>query len=209
MGQISEVNSVLECFLWKDLPEDVKASLTQKLPDCEQIPKDAELYRNGSLGYLMEGRGKILRLSHGGQRTTVRSITAGEIFGAAGVFGSWQGRSSIIASSPCLVRYVSEEQLREMMNIYPQIAINYISYLSDRIRFLNCRMDTFSAGSTEHKLYEFLRLQAKGDGTVELNFGMAELARRLKMSRSSLYRSLEVLEQNGFITREKNQFTVL
>jgi DNA-binding MarR family transcriptional regulator len=42
------------------------------------------------------------------------------------------------------------------------------------------------------------------DGKVEITFGMAELARRLNIGRTSLYRGLDALEQNGSISREKN-----
>ncbi len=208
-GTYVEVKRVLDCFLWNDLAPCVRAQLIATLPEYEHLPKGAELYRSGNLGYLAHGSGRILRLGAEGEATTVRTIAAGEIFGAAGVFGTWQGKSSIIANAPCQVRYISEEQLREMMSTHPQIAFNYIAHLSDRIRFLNRRMDTFSASSTEHKLYEYLRSQANQAGEVRLEYGMAELARRLKMGRSSLYRGLEMLEQNGFIVRNKNQFTII
>ena len=196
----------MDCFLFAGLEPRRRDALLAKLSPEEEIAKGGELYRNGSVGLLLSGSAKILRLTEGGDCVTVRSIGAGEIFGAAGVFGSWQGRSSIVASTPCKVCYATEAMLRDMMRTCPEVAFRYISHLSDRIRFLNRRMDTFSAGNTEQKLYEFLLSQADETGLVKLDFGMAELARRLKMSRSSVYRSLELLEQNGLLTREKHKF---
>ena len=98
--------------------------------------------------------------------------------------------------------------MRKLLSDYPVIAVNYISFLSDRIRFLNRRIDAFSAGSAVQKLYEYLAEMTDGEKSVTLSFGMAELARRLKMGRSSLYRSLEVLQENGLVTRCNNTFTV-
>lgn len=199
----------LECFLWEGVGEEQRAQIMEKEFAEEFLPKGAQLYRSGSIGFLKEGRAKILRLTKGGECVTVRGIGKGEIFGAASMFGSWTGGSSILASVPCKVCYITEERLREMIRHCPQIAFNYISYLTERIRFLNRRMDAFSAGSTEQKLYEFFLSQANEQGEVQLDFGMAELARRLKMGRSSVYRGLEELEQTGLIHRQKNKFTIV
>lgn len=199
----------LECFLLANLTAQEREALIAEFSPAETFNKGEELYRVGSLGLLERGAARITRLTESGISVTVRALSSGEIFGAAGVFGDWKGRSSVLATATCTVRYLSEETLQAVMRVHPQVAINYIAYLSDRIRFLNRRMDAFAVGDTVHKLYEFLCFQSDEEGVLQLNYGMAELARRLKMSRSSLYRSLDSLEQSGLIHRKKNQFTIV
>ena len=173
------------------------------------IEKGGELYRNGRIGILISGTAKIKRRGGTGITVTVRSLGEGEIFGAASVFGEWKiGSSSISADTRCSVCYISEDALKQLFSEIPQIALNYIAFLTDRIRFLNRRIDAFSAGSTEHKLYEYLMSQADCNGIVRLDFGMAELSRRLKIGRSSLYRGVDALISAGYIERSKNTFKV-
>ncbi len=199
----------MECFLWEGMDDPQRTELMEQLSPIHTAVKGEQLYQQGRLGILLEGRATIRRLTRSGGNVTVRSIGEGEIFGAASMFGSWTGGSSIQATTGCKVCYITEEQLRHWMSHHPQIAFNYISYLTDRIRFLNRRIDAFSAGSSQQKLYEFLLSQTDQQGRVRLDFGMAELARRLKMGRSSVYRGLEQLQQAGLIGRDKNDFRII
>ena len=89
------------------------------------------------------------------------------------------------------------------------MSVNYIKYLSDRIRFLNRKLDAFTAKLTEEKLYEFLLSQADSEGNVNLNFGIAELARRLKVGRTSNYRDIAALETKGLLNRCGHSFKIL
>lgn len=194
----------MECFLFKDLSVAEKELALNRLGNPIEVKKGQELYIGGSLGIIAEGHGSIKRKSDDGHSVTVRTINAGEIFGSASIFGSWkEGKSSIIALCDCKVFYLTEARLKEIMSEFPVISFNYISYLTDRIRFLNNRVDTFSADNTSSRIFEFLQALAR-DGKAEIDFGMAELARRLNIGRTSLYRGLDALEQDGFITRQKN-----
>ena len=74
--------------------------------------------------------------------------------------------------------------------------------------FLNRKLDAFCAKSTEEKLYEFLLSISDNYGNVKLNFGMAELARRLKVGRTSLYRDIQSLENKKLIERLGQSFKI-
>lgn len=198
----------MDCFLFKGLSESETEKLIEGFDSPERIEKGGELYRRGFIGIMVSGNGIIRRMSETAS-TTVRALSSGEIFGAASVFGEWkEGKSSITAVSDCKVIYVGEEQLRCVFEQYPQTSFNYIAYLSDRIRFLNRQLDTFTASGTEHRLYEFLLSRADQNKTVTLGISMAELARRLKIGRTSLYRSLEALEESGLIVRHNHSFII-
>ena len=199
----------MKCFLFSGLEGDEMNRVLEMLPQAETIKRGTELFRFGYVCILKEGNGKICRVAESGEKLTVRIATAGDVFGAVSVFGSWNdGWSTIIAVNDCQAVYISEELLKKILTDFPKVALNYISYLTDRIRFLNRRLDTFSAGSTELKLYEYLVSSADEKGTVSLSFSMSELARRLKIGRTSLYRGLDSLEKGGFITREKSKISI-
>ncbi|MCQ2457013.1 MAG: Crp/Fnr family transcriptional regulator, partial [Clostridia bacterium] len=171
--------------------------------------KGDEIYRVGNVGIIVSGKAKIVRRSESGTVMTVRNLKDGEIFGAASVFGEWStSLSSITATCDVTVRYITEEGLKELFSAFPTVSVNYVRYLTDRIRFLNRKLDAFSAGNTEERLYEYLLSVSDADGRVSLDFGMAELARRLRVGRSSLYRSIDALVSSVLLTREKNEFII-
>ena len=196
----------MKCFLFSGLEGDEMNRVLEMLPQAETIKRGTELFRFGYVCILKEGNGKICRVAESGEKLTVRTAASGDVFGAVSVFGSWSNsRSTITAVTNCQAIYISEELLKKMISDFPKVALNYISYLTDRIRFLNNRLDTFSAKSTELKIYEYLVSCADEKGVVSLNFSMSEFARRLKIGRTSLYRGFDSLENGGFITREKSK----
>ncbi len=196
----------MNCFLFSNLEDVQTKAVMTLLGKPEKIQKGGELYRTGFIGILTSGLATVTRTGDTGTAVTVRVMHEGEVFGVASVFGEWkEGKSQVIAKTDCEVLYASEQQLKSIFELFPTVAVNYISFLSDRIRFLNRRVDAFSAGSTVQKLYEYLVSQSK-NGVVNLDFGLAELSRRLKMGRTSLYRSIETLESGGLLERAKNTF---
>ncbi|MBQ1183792.1 MAG: Crp/Fnr family transcriptional regulator [Clostridia bacterium] len=198
----------MNCFLFQGLTSDEVQKVLSCCGQPVMVSKSNDIYKVGQVGVLLSGNAVVCRAGDAGCEVTIRSISSGDVFGVAGVFGSWkEGKSKILAKTDCKVAYFSESTLKNIFADFPAVAYNYISFLSDRIRFLNARIDAFSAGSAVQKLYEYLLSQAV-DGEVKLNFGLAELSRRLKMGRSSLYRSIETLEQSGLVTRNKNIFIV-
>lgn len=169
--------------------------------------KGTNIYKKGCIGILDRGTARVIRTSSSGNSVTVRTMTDGDIFGAASVFGEWsENFSSIIAVCECDILYFCETDFKALIKKYPDFAVNYIVFLTDRIRFLNRRLDTFSASSTQNKLYEFLMSQTDENGAVQLKISMSELAKRLNVGRTSLYRDIAALEAANLIKRQGKKF---
>ena len=161
------------------------------------------------LAIVINGKATVKRQNDIGDSITIRTILSDELFGSASIFGNWKdGMSSVIAESDGKILYISEEKFCEILIRYPIISINYIAYLSDRIRFLNRKLDAFTAKSTEERLYEYLLSQSDIDGNINLSFGMAELARRLNVGRTSIYRDISTLESKKLLTRSGHNFKI-
>jgi CRP-like cAMP-binding protein len=75
---------------------------------------------------------------------------------------------------------------------------NYLRYLSGRIRFLSARLQALAAGGAEGKLSRYL-LENAAEGALVCP--ATELAQRLGISRASLYRAFQALEDAGLIQR--------
>ena len=199
----------MNCFLFKGLNSEEETMLKGMLNNPITLPKGTELYKNNAIGILCSGKATVYRKGDSGKEIAIRSIDEGEIFGSASLFGCWkEGLSSIIADGKCSIIYISENSFKEIITAFPRVSINYIAYLTDRIRFLNQRIDTFTADSTENRIYEFLHSLSDDEGFIENEFSMAELARRLKIGRSSLYRGIESLEKKGLLLRNNHSFQI-
>lgn len=200
----------MNCFLFNNLSDGQKEKILNRFGKCVSLKKGKELYRCGYLGIILSGTAQIFRKGETGETVVMRKICAGEAFGAASVFGAWkEGSSSIVSQSECSVIYIGENELKSIVSEYPAAALNYIEYLSDKIRFLNRRIDMFSAGSAVGKVYEYIVTTADPDGFSKADFGMAELARRLKIGRTSLYRAIDSLENSGLVSRTNGGFRLI
>lgn len=195
--------------MFKGLNDKETACVFSALKPPITVPKGNELYITGTIGIILAGNATVKRYNDIGDSITIRTMSSGELFGAATVFGDWKdGKSSIIANERCEVLYINEQEFVDIIKRYPQISINYIEYLSGKIRFLNRKLDAFATKSTEERLYEYLLSQTDNMGNINLGFGMAELARRLNVGRTSIYRDIESLQSKGLISRDGHSFKI-
>lgn len=200
----------MNCFLFDGLLEIEKQKVEKLLPPSQKFTQGSELYKKDRLAVIVLGKATVYRKGEVCEKIPVREISAGEVFGAASLFGEWQeGLSSVVATINCEIVYLSQLDLVDIMHVFPTVSINYIKFLSDRIRFLNKRIDFFSADTTVSALLEFLTSNCDESRECTLNISMSELSKRIGIGRSSLYRALEALEISGKIKRDKKTIQLL
>ena len=153
-----------------------------------------------SMGILVSGKLRVERLDDD-RRILLNIIRQGGCFGVASMFGGDDAHTLVSASSRSKVLYINEEGLSSLLLRIPELSVDYITFLTDRIRFLNSKIRSFTGGSSEARLAALLAESADEEGVCALP-SMAQLARRLDISRASLYRSLASLEQSGSIRRD-------
>ena len=113
--------------------------------------------------------------------------------------------STVVSKTSSEVIFICEEKIREIIISDPAVAIAYIAFLSDRIRFLNGKISTFTAKSADSAVAAAL-LSEKAD-RFELN--VSRLSKKLGIGRTSVYRSLEFLKKSGAIEYSEGTVTVL
>lgn len=134
----------------------------------------------------------------------MNELSLGALFGLASLFdASHTFPTSVIASKNAEVLIIPENTLRAMMEKEFRLTENYIRYLTGRVHFLNERIEGLLYPSAEERVLLYLTQHAE-DG--RLTQGLTSLAQCLGMSRASLYRALDKLEQEGKLIRERRQF---
>ena len=161
-----------------------------------------------ALGLVLSG--KIEASQHTNDRTLpLRFLGPGDVFGAAALFAresDYPTRLTALAKTRIL--FFEETLLRELMAKSAQAAENYIAFLAGRIHFLNHRIRSLTAGNAEALLVNFLAGQVQNGKTITLDTSASALASRLGISRASLYRAFEALEQRGLIAKSGKTITI-
>ncbi len=154
-------------------------------------------------------RGSVIVRSSG--EVVINRLHAGEIFGVAALFDSEQDAyvTEITAAEDTAVRFIPQELMSRLLAEFPSVAERYIRFLSDRVRFLNRKLSALTVGNTENRLYHYLFSHQDEQGTVRLPDTMTELAKALNMGRSSLYRALDTLVQEGILIKVGKTYRIV
>ena len=168
----------------------------------EDLSPDGEA---SALCILTEGRVTVYSVC-GGSDFILRTMRPGDTLGAAGLFSTAVSRHAVtrvVADKPTRVLRMPEAVVRDMILEDAALALRYIGFLSDRVRFLNKRLACLSAGSAAARLAAWLDTTVpEGDTDFELTVPLNRLCAALDLGRASLYRALDELEADGWLIRD-------
>lgn len=154
------------------------------------------------LGVLLEGQ---LLVTKG--ELSVSMLEPGDSFGAAALYSDEPEFATTITArrdSRCLL--LPQSVIDTLIARDAGFRECYLRYLTGRIHFLSGRLDSLAQHGAEGKLARYLLANADGKNTVTCS--ATDLARRLGLSRASLYRAFEVLESGGQIIRKGKTITI-
>lgn len=156
------------------------------------------------IGIIVKGVAQVEK-----EHIVVSRLNPSDIFGAVTLYGQSETFvNDISAITDCKVAFFSKEGIDTVLSKSPRFAKRYIEYLSQRIYFLNKKIETYTLPTVEEKLYAYLSSARVGD-TVDLSIKMTELACQLNLSRASLYRAFDELEQKGKIVRDGKRIRII
>ena len=166
-----------------------------------------------AVGILLSGRG-VIYSSDKGRQTLLRFISPGDAVGVAGLFADKAPNTRIYAcgDGKSEMFFVGRKAFEELMTVETdgRFRTNLIKFLSDRVTFLNSKIDCVTGGSAERRLVMFLKNSSTNDnGEVEIGMSMTALAHALDIGRASLYRAFDALEEDGAISRNGKYVRIL
>ncbi len=200
-----EINVIKNCFLFENISDEILKEVIEKGFQFVEFEKGEVIYDKNnfkhSIGLILKGCVEIYR-----SKLLLNKLCEGGIFGVAAVFSDSQQYSSrIIATKKCKIAFISENNLKVLFSEDANFAVNYIKFLSDRIAFLNRKIDGFSAPDAEVTVARFICQNAANNSKFQHEVGVksySETAQRLNIGRASLYRALDALEAEGLIQKD-------
>lgn len=177
--------------------EPVYSSLSEEKKLIIFLKGEAEVYSND------ENRSVLLR-----------TLSSGGVIGVANLFSSESYVSRVIATKKCETLEISAEGYGKMLENDRAAMYNYISFLSNRICYLNKKIVCLTAGSSERRLAYYLdtalaEQAERGEEPSAITIQMNSLCEMLNLGRASLYRAADKLSEEGFIRREGKKILVL
>ena len=154
------------------------------------------------LGVVLEGE---LQVTKGG--LSVSTLLPGDLFGAAALYSDAAEFATTITAkkdSRCLL--LPQQLVDQLIARDAGFRERYLRYLTGRIHFLSSRMDSLSQHGAESKLARYL-LSNMGEART-LTCSATDLAKRLGLSRASLYRAFDDLEHSGLIARQGKTISI-
>ncbi len=160
-----------------------------------------------ALGVLVRGGAEIIRAGTGGE-VLLRTLGAGDVFGAATLFGRESAGTQVRARGGACAVFLGRAAVEAVFAADPRTAIGYIAFLSEKIGFLNARLSTFTAESAEARLAGYILRAAAGRDAFVSALPLSRLAELLGLGRASLYRAFDALCAAGAIEKKQKNITI-
>lgn len=204
----TEMELVLKTELFRGSPPSVLTRILA-VSDCTaaDYEKNDVVYDktnfSRSLGIVLEGRLRVTKENADKRPIVMSTLQRGALFGAAALFNSEpEYATKITAIERSRVLFLPQQLIKRMIEREPDIAENYIRYLSERILFLNRKIYFLTAGTAEQRLAGFLLDNLAVGEYSEMPMPMHRLADALNMSRASLYRAFDELTESGAVSKQ-------
>lgn len=204
----TETELVLKTELFRGSPPGVLTRILA-VSDCTaaEYEKNEVVYDktnfSRSLGIVLEGRLRVTKENADKRSIVMSTLQRGAMFGAAALFNSEpEYATKITAIEHSRVLFLPQRLIKRMIEREPEIAENYIRYLSERILFLNRKIYFLTAGTAEQRLAGFLLDNLAVGEFSEMPMTMHRLADALNLSRASLYRAFDELTASGAVSKQ-------
>lgn len=205
----SAISFLKNTRIFKDADEKVLASVLNTYGKSVSYSKNDIVFSKETYSpvicIIIKGEARVSK-----GETVISHLKDGEIFGAAFLYNqSYEFENTVTALTPLKVVIIEKSGIDELIKSDSSISFNYISYLSERIGFLNSKIEGYTKPSAEEKLMLYLKKNADmNNGKCEISVSMTELSHVLQISRASLYRVIEALENQGKICRDGKKIYV-
>ena len=206
--EITEKIKDVKLFLPLNKEEkEALGSAPSKVISFEENTDVAESAR-GVVAVLLSGRAEVFSKDEG-RHTLIRVLSAGDVFGVAGLFSGAEKVSRIITTTRSSLLLIPKQSIISAVQSNQDFAVAYFSFLERRIAFLNQRIAAFTAGKSERKLAIFLCSLSDEESFEISGIPFSSIAKQLDIGRASLYRAITVLEEDGLIRAGAKSIEVL
>jgi len=161
-----------------------------------------------TLYFVVAGAVKVFKTSADGKEQILHIIRPGEAFNDVPVFSGGVNLASAGAMGAVVLNMIKKSDLEVILRKYPQVALNVIQVLSQRVQHLVSMVEDLSFRHVTGRVAKVL-LEYAGDGAGEKpRLTQQEMAAMVGTAREMVGRSLKTLEGEGKIRLDRHRIVI-
>ncbi len=204
--------------LFRGLPSDALESAAA-CARVRRLPKDMCIFNQGDDSVrahaIIEGGVRIAQSGSDGAQVVIRFIGPGEMFGTVALFTDGRYPADAITLADTLEASWSENQLLDLIDRHPQIAVNVIRIIGKRLQEVQDRVRELATQRAERRVaHAILRLARQAghdtaDGrAIEFPLRRKDLADIVGTTLHTASRILTGWEKAGLLTSHNQHLTI-
>jgi CRP/FNR family transcriptional regulator len=200
------INTLKACILFsklseKEICEIADISTLTSIKAGQVLFNDEDPAR--AFYIVISGQMRIYKLSASGREQTLLTPGPGISIAEAAIFSGDKYPAYVSAVTDAELICIGKDNFLNLLKKRPQIAINLIGLLSERLKIFARKIEELSLMGVVPRLAAFL-LDKSTDNKVSLDISKGELASMIGTVPETLSRALAKLKAGGFITEKDN-----
>ncbi len=182
--------------------------------------KNTYLFHQGDpakrFSVLVKGKVKLTQLTEDGQQIILRYVSPGEAFAVIAVLSKISYPVTATAVNQVSVLSWEDETMLDLMQKHPQLAINSLSILAERIQEFQDRFRELATERVERRIARALTRLASQTGRkldhgilIDITLTRQDLAEMTGTTLFTVSRILSQWEKDGLVSSQREQVTIL
>jgi CRP-like cAMP-binding protein/CheY-like chemotaxis protein len=175
--------------------------------------KNQVIYYEGDKGnglyLLVSGKVKTIKLAEDGRELMTGIYAADDYLGINAMLSNEAYADTATALEDSLLCLIPKEQLEELLNLYPEVAREFIKLLANDIREKEDQLLQMAYNSVRKKMAEALLRLQRQSGTDNLKIAREDLAAMAAMATETVSRTLSDFKAEGLIEKTGSTITIL
>lgn len=161
-----------------------------------------------ALYFVASGAVKIYKTSQDGKEQILSIVRPGDSFNDVPLFDNGTNPASAQAMSPVLLYGISRQQMGEILRRHPDIAVNIIKILAQKVRQLLSLVEDLSFRNVRGRVAKILLEYVADHSEPRPRLTQQEIAAMAGTAREVVGRSLKSLEDDGLIRLESRRVVI-
>jgi CRP-like cAMP-binding protein len=161
-----------------------------------------------ALYFVVSGMVKVFKTSANGKEQTLYLIRPGESFNDIPVFDGGPNLASVEAMCPAVLYGIGKNEIEAVLRDYPQVAMNVIKVLSNRVKHLVSLVEDLSFRHVTNRVAKILLEYSADRSDRRPRLTQQEMAAMAGTAREMIGRSLKFLEEEGTVRLDRHRIVI-
>jgi len=177
------------------------------------VKKNQVIYYEGDKGnglyVLLSGKVKTIKLAEDGRELMTGIYAADDYLGINAMLANEEYGDTATALEDSMLCLIPKEQLEQLLNLYPEVAREFIKLLANDIREKEEHLLQMAYHSVRKKMAEALLRMHRQSGTDSFKIAREDLAAMAAMATETVSRTLSDFKDEGLIEKTGSTITML